>query len=79
MLYKLHYHLQNHKLLLPKVQIPPFPNQMTGVNPPQNIMDAIVVARYAPLVLPQPMNALPAGDYLNYMPKFTGKEDITAK
>jgi hypothetical protein len=40
-------------------------------------MDAIVVARYAPLVLPQPMNALPTGDYLKYMPKFTGEEDIT--
>jgi hypothetical protein len=47
------------------------------VNPPANRMDAIVVARYAPLVLPQPMNALPPGDYLKYMPKFTGEEDIT--
>jgi hypothetical protein len=52
---------------------------MAGVNPPQNRMDAIVAARYAPLVLPQPMNALPIGDYLKYMPKFTGEEDITAE
>jgi hypothetical protein len=31
------------------------------------------------LCLPQPMNALPVGDYLKYMPKFTGEEDITAE
>jgi hypothetical protein len=41
-------------------------------------MDAIVAARYSPLVLPQPMNALPAGYYLKYMPKFT-REDITTQ
>jgi hypothetical protein len=52
---------------------------MEGANPPRNIMDAIVAARYAPLVLPQPMNALPTGDYLKYMPKFTGEEDITVE
>jgi hypothetical protein len=63
----------------PIIQNPPFPNQMAVVNPPENIMDAIVVAWYAPLMLPQPMNALPIGDYLKYMPKFTGEEDITAE
>jgi hypothetical protein len=42
-------------------------------------MDAIVATRYAPLVLPQPLNSLPTGDYLKYMPKFTGEEDITAE
>jgi hypothetical protein len=42
-------------------------------------MDAIVAARYAPLILPQPMNPFPAGDYLKYMPKFTGEGDITAE
>jgi hypothetical protein len=52
---------------------------MAGANPPRNRMDAIVAARYAPLVLPQPMNALPAGDYLKYMPKFMGEEDITVE
>jgi hypothetical protein len=36
-------------------------------------------ARYSPLVLPQPMNALPTGDYLKYMPKFTKEEDITVE
>jgi hypothetical protein len=52
---------------------------MAGVNPPLNRMDAIVAARYAPLILPHPMNPLPAGDYLKYMPKFAGEGDITAK
>jgi len=41
-------------------------------------MDAIVVARYSPLVLPQLVNALPPGEYLKYMPNFTGEEDITS-
>jgi hypothetical protein len=49
---------------------------MAVVNPPANRMDAIVAARYAPLVLPQPMNSFPPGDYLKYMPKFTREEDI---
>jgi ribonuclease HI len=52
---------------------------MAGANPPLNRMDAIVAARYAPLVLPHPMNPLPAGDYLKYMPKFTGEGDLTAE
>jgi hypothetical protein len=42
-------------------------------------MDTIVAARYAPLVLPQPANPLPPRDYLKYMPKFTGEEDITTE
>jgi hypothetical protein len=42
-------------------------------------MDAIVAARYAPLILPHPTNPFPAGDYLKYMPKFTGEGDITAE
>jgi hypothetical protein len=46
---------------------------MAGANPSKNKMDSIMAARYAPLVLPQPMNALPAGDYLKYMPKFIGE------
>jgi hypothetical protein len=58
----------------------PPPNiPMAGANPPLNRMDTIVAARYAPLVLPHPMNPLPAGDYLKYMPKFTGEGDITAE
>jgi hypothetical protein len=52
---------------------------MAGANPPLNRMDAIVAARYAPLILPHPMNPLPAGDYLKYMPKFSGEGDITVE
>ena len=52
---------------------------MAVANPPLNRMDAIIVAMYAPLILPQPTNPFPAGDYLKYMPKFTGEVDITAE
>jgi len=52
---------------------------MAGANPPRNRMDAIVGARYAPLILLQPMNSLPVGYYLKYMPKFTGEEDKNAE
>jgi ribonuclease HI len=52
---------------------------MAGANPPRNRMAEILAARYAPLVLPQPMNALPATDYLKYMPQFTGEGDVTAE
>ena len=55
---------------------PLFNIPMAGANPPPNIMDAIVAARYAPLILPQPLNPLPVGDYLKYMPKFSGEGDI---
>jgi len=58
----------------PKIQ-----NQMAVVNPPANRMDAIVATGYSPLVLPQPVNALPPGYYLKYIPKFTGEEDVTTK
>jgi hypothetical protein len=58
----------------------PPPNiPMAGANPPPNRMDAIFTARYAPLILPHPMNPLPPRDYLKYMPKFTGEGDITAE
>jgi hypothetical protein len=55
---------------------PPSHIPMAGANPPENIMDSIVATRYAPLVLPQPMNTLPIGDYLKSMPKFIGEEEI---
>jgi uncharacterized small protein (DUF1192 family) len=58
----------------------PLPNiHMAGANPPPNRMDAIVTARYTPLILPHPVNPLPAGDYLKYMPKFSGEGDITVE
>ena len=36
-------------------------------------MQEIVAARYAPLALPQPLHPLPQGDYLKYLPKYTGE------
>jgi hypothetical protein len=57
----------------------PPPNiPMAGVNPPMTRMEAIIAARYAPLVLPQPLNALPADGYLKQLPKFTGEGDVMA-
>jgi ribonuclease HI len=58
----------------------PPPNiPMAGANPPMTRMEAIIAARYAPLLLPQPLNALPADGYLKQLPKFTGEGDITAE
>jgi hypothetical protein len=51
-------------------------NPMVGDHSPRNRMDAIVASRYVPLILPHPMNSLPAGDYLKCMPKFTREENI---
>jgi hypothetical protein len=82
-LFKLPFSPKTQAIVLP-VKTPSSPcspivhNQMAGANPPRNRMDSIVAARYSPLVLPQPMNALPVGDYLKYMPKFTAEEDIIA-
>ena len=42
-------------------------------------MKRILVARYAPLILPNPLAAMPIGDYLKYMPKFTGEGDFTTE
>ena len=39
----------------------------------------MVAARYAPLVFPQPLNALPGGDYQKYIPRFNGQGYITAE
>jgi hypothetical protein len=58
----------------------PPPNiPMVGSNPPMTRMEAIIATRYAPLVLPQPLNALPADGYLKKLPRFTGEGDITAE
>ena len=39
----------------------------------------MVAARYAPLVLPQPLNALPGGDYQKYLPRFNGQGETIAE
>jgi hypothetical protein len=58
---------------------PPRNITMAGGNPPMTRMEAIIATRYAPLVLPQPLNALPVDGYLKQLPKFTGKGDITTE
>ena len=47
-------------------------------NPPTR-MKLIVAARYAPLVLPVPLHDFPQGDYVKYLPKFTGEGEVTAE
>jgi hypothetical protein len=42
-------------------------------------IEVIIAARYAPLVLPQPLNNLPPEGYLKQLPKITGEGDITAE
>ena len=42
-------------------------------------IEKIVAARYGPLVLPTPLNAMLAGDYQEFMPKFISSEGISAK
>jgi hypothetical protein len=58
---------------------PPVHIQMAGDNPPKTRMEAIIASRYAPLVLPQPLNSLPADGYLKQLPKFTGEGDVAAE
>ena len=45
----------------------------TMAQPPPTRMELIMATRYAPLVLLNPLNALPQGDYLKYLPKYTGE------
>jgi len=42
-------------------------------------IERIVAARYGPLVLPTPMNAMHAGEYQEFIPKFTGTEGVRAE
>ena len=43
-------------------------------------MERILVSRYAPLNFPNPLSTMPTGDYLKYIPKFTGGgRDFTAE
>ena len=46
---------------------------------PLTKMERLLVARYAPLNLPNPLSAMPTGDYLKYMTKFIGEGDFTAE
>ena len=51
---------------------------MAGPQAPTK-MERIIAARYRPLVLPIPLNAMPAGEYQKYMPKFTRTEGVTSE
>ena len=42
-------------------------------------MDVIIVAKYAPLVLPIGLHALPATDYMKYFPIYNGEGDVTVE
>ena len=46
---------------------------------PLDMMERMVVVRYAPLVLPQPLNSIPRGDYQKYLPRFNGQGETTAE
>ena len=42
-------------------------------------MERILMSIYALLILPNTLAAMLTGDYLKYMPKFTGEGDFTAE
>jgi hypothetical protein len=44
-----------------------------------NRMDAIIVARYAPLVFTIGLHALPTTDYMKYFPRYNGEGDFTTE
>ena len=52
---------------------------MAAQNQPIDMMDRMVATKYAPLVLPHPLNALPGGDYQKYFPRFNGQGETTAE
>jgi hypothetical protein len=60
-------------LSIPKVQTPVVINMVV------NRMDAIVAARYAPLILPQVLYAFPPNDYMKYFPRFNGEGEVTVE
>jgi len=65
---------------------PSSPTNYSSISTPKTAMDApltkmeqILENRYAPLVLPNPLSAMPTGDYQKYMPNFIGAGDYTAE
>ena len=50
---------------------------MVAQQPPLDMMDRMVAARYVPLILPHPLNALPTEAYQKYFPRFNGKGETT--
>ena len=46
---------------------------------PLTKMERILVSRYTPLNLPNPLSTVPTRDYVKYIPKFTGEGDFTTE
>jgi hypothetical protein len=44
-----------------------------------NMMNAIIVSSYAPLILLVGLHALPATYYMKYFPRYNGEGDVTAE
>ena len=44
-----------------------------------NMMNAIIVARYAPIVILAGLHALPATYYMKYLPRYNGEGEVTAE
>jgi hypothetical protein len=44
-----------------------------------NRMNAIIASRYAPLVLPVGLHALPTTYYMKYLPRYNGEGDVTVE
>ena len=51
---------------------------MAGPQAPTK-MERIITARYGPLILPTPLNAMLTREYQKYMPKFTGSEGVSVE
>jgi hypothetical protein len=44
-----------------------------------NMIDAIIASRYAPLVFPVGLHALPTTYYMKYLPRYNGEGDVTTE
>ena len=51
---------------------------MAGPQAPTK-MERIIAARYGPLILPTPLNAIPTREYQKYRPKFIGTKGVTTE
>jgi len=56
---------------------PPNSQSLVAPNMVVNKMEAIITTIYAPLVLPQKLNAFPIGDYMKYIPMYNGEGNFT--
>ena len=63
----------------PVVSSSTFSIPISNMASPLTKMERILVARYSPLNLPNPLSAMPTGDYLKYIPIFTREGDFIAE